>query len=200
MIIWMKGSKKYWDERYQENRLGWDVGTISTPLKEFIDQLPNKELKILVPGAGKAYEVGYLFEQGFKSVYALDISEKPLQDLQDRHPNFPKKQLLVGDFFDLEEKDFDLVLEQTFFCALLPQYRERYAKKMQLLLKEGGLLAGLFFDFPLTEKGPPFGGSLEEYSTLFTPYFDIRKLERAYNSIPPRQGTELFFIFEKKSD
>ena len=200
MIIWMKGSKKYWDERYQENRLGWDVGTISTPLKEFIDQLPNKELKILVPGAGKAYEVGYLFEQGFTSVYALDISEKPLQDLQDRHPNFPKKQLLVGDFFDLEEKDFDLVLEQTFFCALLPRDRERYAQKIQGLLKEGGLLAGLFFDFPLTEKGPPFGGSLEEYSTLFTPYFDIRKLERAYNSIPPRQGTELFFIFEKKSD
>jgi len=169
-------------------------------MKDFIDQLPSKNLKILVPGAGNAYEVGYLHEQGFNSVYALDISEKPLHDFQQRHPDFPKDQLLVGDFFDLELNDFDLVLEQTFFCALLPKERESYAQKMRSLLKEDGLLAGLFFDFPLTEKGPPFGGSLEQYRTLFSTYFHIRKLERAYNSILPRQGTELFFIFEKKSD
>jgi thiopurine S-methyltransferase len=200
MIIWMKGSKRYWDERYQENRLGWDVGSISTPLKEYIDQLTNKDLKILVPGAGNGYEVDYLHEQGFQSVYALDISNKPLSDFQQRHPDFPKSQLLVGDFFDLDLKDFDIVLEQTFFCALLPKDRERYAVKMQQLLKEGGLLAGLFFDFPLTEQGPPFGGNIEMYRTLFAAYFHIRVLERAYNSIPPRQGTELFFIFEKKSD
>ncbi len=169
-------------------------------MKEFIDQLPSKDLKILVPGAGNGYEVGYLYEQGYQSVYALDISEKPLHDFQKRHPGFPKNRLLVGDFFDLELKDFDLVLEQTFFCALLPHDRERYAQKMRSILKEGGLLAGLFFDFPLTEKGPPFGGNMELYRTLFSTYFHIRILERAFNSIPPRQGTELFFIFEKKSD
>ncbi|NNJ89074.1 MAG: methyltransferase domain-containing protein [Eudoraea sp.] len=196
----MKGSKSYWDQRYLENRLGWDVGNISTPMKEFIDQLPTKDLKILVPGAGNGYEVGYLHEQGFKSVYALDISEKPLSDFNKKYPEFPKNQLLVGDFFDLELNDFDLILEQTFFCALLPKYRERYAQKMRELLKEGGCLAGLFFDFPLTDQGPPFGGNLDMYRSLFTKYFHIRKLERAYNSIPPRQGTELFFIFEKKSD
>jgi len=200
MTIWMKGSKSYWDERYHEKRLGWDIGSISTPLKEFIDQLPSKDLKILVPGAGNGYEVGYLYEQGFQSVYALDISEKPLLDFQKRNPNFPKNQLLVGDFFELELDDFDLILEQTFFCALLPNDREGYAQKMRQLLKEGGMLAGLFFDFPLTEHGPPFGGNQEMYRTLFAAYFHIRILERAYNSIPPRQGTELFFIFEKKSD
>jgi len=196
----MKGSKSYWDQRYTENKLGWDVGNITTPLKEFIDQLPGKDLKILVPGAGKGYEAGYLFEQGFKAVYVLDISEKPLRDFRQRYPEFPESQLLVGNFFDLELNNFDLILEQTFFCALLPKDRERYAQKMRQLLKEGGLIAGLFFDFPLTNQGPPFGGSLEMYRSLFTRYFHVRKLERAYNSIPPRQGTELFFIFEKKSD
>lgn len=200
MIIWMKGSKRYWDERYHEKRLGWDIGSISTPLKEFIDQLPSKDLKILVPGAGNGYEVGYLFEQGFHSVYALDISEKPLHDFQRRHPEFPENQLLVCDFFNLELNNFDLILEQTFFCALLPKDRERYVIKMHQLLTDGGLLAGLLFDFPLTEQGPPFGGKLEVYRSLFAAYFHIRILERAYNSISPRQGTELFFIFEKKSD
>ena len=95
--------------------------------------------------------------------------------------------------------EFDLILEQTFFCALRPELRENYARKMQSLLKDGGILAGLLFDFPLEDGGPPYGGNIEEYRAFFSPYFEIRKLQRAYNSIPPRRGSELFFIFEKKT-
>ncbi len=176
MTIWMKGNKAYWDQRYHEKKLGWDIGSISTPLKEYIDQLPRKDLNILVPGAGYGYEAGYLYEQGFKAVYALDISEKPLAGFQERHPHFPKDKLLVSDFFELQRSGFDLILEQTFFCALLPGDRERYVIKMHQLLAEGGILAGLFFDFPLTEKGPPFGGDMEMYSALFTPLFSYQKI------------------------
>ncbi|MDX1334071.1 MAG: SAM-dependent methyltransferase, partial [Robiginitalea sp.] len=102
------------------------------------------------------------------------------------------------DFFEFNEGPFDLVLEHTFFCALPPDLRPQYAEKMAGLLKKGGKLAGLLFDFPLTEEGPPFGGSREEYLRLFEPFFEIRILEEARNSIPPRAGRELFFIFEKK--
>ena len=38
-------------------------------------------------------------------------------------------------------------------------------------------------DFPLTEEGPPFGGSLQHYTDLFEPYFHVNVLERSYNSI-----------------
>ena len=61
-------------------------------------------------------------------------------------------------------------------------------------------LVGLFFDFPLTESGPPFGGSHQEYMNTFEKWFDIRVLERCYNSIKPRSGNELFLIFEKKNN
>ena len=101
------------------------------------------------------------------------------------------------DFFDLQDSNFDLILEQTFFCALDPSLRESYAIKMNNLLREKGKLAGLLFDFPLTEKGPPFGGDINEYKKLFFEHFRIKTLERAYNSIKPRNGNELFFIFEK---
>lgn len=187
----------YWEQRYQEDRLGWDIGYPSTPLKAYIDQLENKSIKILVPGAGHGYEVAYLYQQGFTNVYALDVAPTPLHRLKEMLPGFPESQLLQQDFFSLEEGDFDLILEQTFFCSLPPARREDYVTTTYRLLKPGGTLAGLFFQFPLTEDGPPFGGNATMYRELFNPPFQIQTLETAYNSIPPRQGNELFFIFTR---
>lgn len=192
-----KLDKSYWEARYQQHEMGWDIGYISTPLKTYIDQLPNKTIKILVPGAGNGYEAAYLFQNGFEQTHVVDIAAQPLQRIQERNPDFPEHQLLETDFFELEEEGFDLVLEQTFFCALDPSLRPEYADKMFDILKPGGLLAGLLFDFPLSPEGPPFGGSSDEYLSLFSDKFKIHTLERAYNSITPRQGKELFFIFEK---
>ena len=193
----MKLNRTYWEERYAANNLGWDIGTVSTPLKEYIDQLENKNLKILIPGAGNGYEAIYLHKSGFANVYVLDLAKQPLEKIKAEIPEIQNKHLIQGDFFDLELQDFDLILEQTFFCALDPKLRENYVQKMVQLLKPGGKLTGLFFDFPLTPNGPPFGGSAEEYRALFDPFFKIKVLERTNNSITPRKGKELFFIFEK---
>ena len=186
----------YWEERYQKGETGWDAGKITTPIKEYIDQLTNKNLKILIPGAGNGYEFDYLIEKGFKNVYVIDIAETPLENIKKRKPEFAT-HLLHADFFSLETK-FDLILEQTFFCALPPEKRPQYVEKMASILNPKGKLAGLLFDFPLTSEGPPFGGSKEEYINRFTPKFEIKKLEHSYNSIKPRENKELFFIFEVK--
>ena len=191
-------NKDYWESRYRQQRLGWDIGSVSPPLKAYIDQLADKDLKILVPGAGYGYEAVYLYQNGFKNTYVLDIAPTPLEGIRQQCPDFPEDQLIEADFFHMEEAGFDLILEQTFFCALDPTLRPAYVLKMHELLAADGRLAGLFFDFPLTEEGPPFGGSKEEYLKLFEPFFHIRTLERSYNSIAPRQGNELFFIFDKK--
>ncbi|MDT0691542.1 SAM-dependent methyltransferase [Salegentibacter sp. F188] len=190
-------NEEYWSERYASNNTGWDIGEISSPLKEYIDQITDKELKILIPGAGNSYEAEYLYRQGFKSVFVADIAEAPLDNLKKRLPEFPSHQLLKSDFFELQDK-FDLILEQTFFCALPVNRRKDYAEKASHLLTENGKISGVFFNFNLTEDGPPFGGSKEEYLQYFSPYFEVEVLEKCYNSIPPRQGNELFFIFRKK--
>ncbi len=195
--ISMTFDKAYWESRYRERAMGWDIGEISTPIKTYVDQLGDRNMKILVPGAGHGHEAVYLYENGFTKTYVVDIASLPLQHILEVCPGFPEDHLLETDFFELEERGFDLILEQTFFCALHPTLRPDYAEKMSDLLKPGGLLVGLFFDFPLTSSGPPFGGSLNEYKQLFGKKFKIHTLERAYNSIPPRQGNELFFIFEK---
>jgi hypothetical protein len=189
--------KAFWESKYSIEETGWDIGYASTPLITYFDQMTNKELKILIPGGGNCYEAEYLFEQGFKNIFVIDIAEQPLKNLKKRFPNFPDNQLINDDFFNHQEK-YDLIVEQTFFCALDPVLRKKYVEKMVDLLAEKGKLAGLLFDFELTEEGPPFGGSSEEYLKLFPPYFNIKKLEKCYNSIQPRVGRELFFIFEKK--
>ena len=191
----------FWTERYSENRTGWDIGYPSTPIKEYIDQISNKSLKILIPGAGNAYEAEYLFQQGFHDVYVLDISSAPLEAFKKRNPQFPSDQLIQENFFE-HQGEYDLIIEQTFFCSFPPkkENRTKYAEKMSHLLKPKGKLAGLWFTFPLTgdmEKRP-FGGSKEEYLTYFDPHFKVQTFEPCHNSIPPRAGNELFGIFVKK--
>ncbi|ARS34797.1 methyltransferase domain-containing protein [Pontibacter actiniarum] len=191
-------SAAYWQQRYQQGQTGWDVGGITAPLREYFDQLQNKALRILIPGCGHAYEAEYLHNLGFTQVYVADLAEAPLQQFASRVPGFPKAHLLQADFFSLEGQ-YDLVVEQTFFCALPPDLRPNYARKCAELLYPGGKLMGLLFDTAFSSPGPPFGGDREEYRAYFSPYFDFLHFETAYNSIPPRQGRELFILLQKQA-
>ncbi len=181
----------YWENRYQEDNTPWDVGAITTPMKTYIDQLEDKSLKILIPGCGGGHEAIYLYEAGFHNVFVCDWSESALGVISESLPIFPKEQLRCADFFELEGQ-YDLILEQTFFCAIEPRLRPDYAKQCSQLLRSDGKLAGLLFGIEFPFDGPPFGGSQEEYKTYFEPFFEIEIMETAYNSIAPRMGNELF--------
>ncbi len=191
-------SEAFWTQRWEAGATGWDIGYPSPALIEYAQASIPKEASILIPGAGNAYEAIWLFENGWKRVTVLDISEIPIQRLKEKYPNYPDEQLIHGNFFD-QVGSYDFILEQTFFCALSPDLRDQYVQQMQKLIVPGGKLAGLLFNFPLTTQGPPFGGSISEYQERFSPYFNIQKLEPAQNSIKPRKGAELFFEFERAS-
>ena len=197
-----KDGKTFWSQRYREGLTGWDIGYPSIPLRTYIDGLENKSLRILIPGAGNAYEAEYLFKTGFTNVCIVDIVPEPLDAFRQRVPDFPKDQIILDDFFQHQET-YDLIFEQTFFCSFPPTKanRTRYAKKMHQLLNPNGKLVGLWFDFPLTgdmEKRP-FGGDRTEYLSYLNVYFDTLLFEKCHNSIPPRAGTELFGIFKRKA-
>lgn len=188
----------YWENRYKNKETGWDIGEISKPLKVYFDQLTNKNLRILLPGCGKAYEVEYLYNNGFHQVFASDISLTAKHDFFQRVPHFPEDNWIVEDFFSIQQK-FDLIIEQTFFCALHPSQRIDYVKKIHELLKPNGKLVGLLFNIPLNTDHPPFGGDKREYKSLFKNYFEIIKMDTAFNSIEPRKGNELFINLKKIS-
>jgi thiopurine S-methyltransferase len=187
----------YWEERYKNHLTGWDLGEVSPPIKAYVDQLEDKSIKILIPGAGNSYEAEYLYQKGFRNVSVLDFAHAPLENFKNRTSKFPENQLIHQNFFEHDDK-YDLILEQTFFCALPPQSRPNYARKMHELLNPGGKLVGLLFTFPLTENGPPFGGSKTEYVNYFNTLFQLELLEECYNSFEKRQGNELFFKFLKQ--
>jgi hypothetical protein len=187
----------YWNHKYISKETGWDIGYVSAPLKNYIDQLSDKNMKILIPGGGHSYEAEYLYNQGFQNVFVADISRVALQNFQTRVPGFPKECLLHLDFFDIQDC-FDLILEQTFFCAIDPSLRPKYAFNANRLLSEKGKLTGVLFDVPLNTDSPPFGGNKKEYLEIFEPYFNIEIMERSHNSIAERSGMELFIKMIKK--
>lgn len=118
----------------------------------------------MIPGCGNSYEADYLLSQGFTNITLLDISPTLVKILQEKFKNNSNLKIVLGDFFK-DQGEYDLILEQTFFCALPPTMRDNYVLKMYCLLAEKGLLAGLLFNKTF-ESGPPFGGSLNEYKKL----------------------------------
>lgn len=188
---------QYWDAQWKSNTIGWDLGVPAPPLVAFMDTIENKEAKILIPGCGNAYEAEYLVSKGFKNITLIDISETACAILKVKFLNQSAVRVLCEDFFKLEDK-FDVIIEQTFFCALPPIMRQRYVWKMHSLLNDHGILAGLLFNRQF-DVSPPFGGSLEEYEKLFQTAFHIDQLSTANNSVTPRANTELFFSFVKNN-
>lgn len=182
--------QSFWQSRYEIADTGWNIGNVSTPIKEFLDQLEDKELKILIPGCGFGYEAIYAHQLGFKNVYVLDFVAEPLEMLRKNCPDFPEAHILQEDFF-AHAAQYDLIIEQTLFCAIDPEDREKYAQAITRLLKPGGELRGLLFDRQF-ESGPPFGGSAAEYDALFSKYFKNVSIQPCYNSISKRLGTEVF--------
>ncbi|WP_375238968.1 methyltransferase domain-containing protein [Aurantibacter sp.] len=197
----MNKIENYWTNRYKDEKTGWDIGYVSTPLKTYFNQLENKDVKILIPGAGNAYEAEYLFNKGFKNVFVLDVSEIPLENFKKRNPIFPESQLILDDFFS-HKGQYDLIIEQTFFCSFPPlkETRLAYVNKMQKLLKPNGKLVGLWFDIPLTNdlEKRPFGGDKNLYLSYFKSNFQIKLFDKCYNSIPQRSNSEFFGIFIKR--
>lgn len=190
-------NKAYWEDRYRNQEATWNAKSITTPLQAYIDQLINPELSVLVPGLGHGHELLYLHRKGFTSSVGLDFTAMAFEETAKEQEDFPVDHVILGDFFAHEGR-YDLILEQTFFCSLSIEKRKAYVEKMHELLRPNGKLVGVLFDTFFDQDAPPYGGDRETYQALFEPYFTIEVMERAFNSIKPRQNRELFIILKKK--
>ncbi len=188
----------YWDAQYKAHITNWDLGAVSPPIKNYFEKVENKNLAILIPGCGNTYEAEFLLKQGFTNITVIDIAPTLVAVLQEKFKNKTAITIIHGDFFDHQGK-YDVIVEQTFFCALPPTMRQQYVNKMHSLLNPNGLLIGLLFNRTF-EKSPPFGGSKSEYTTLFAKAFTFLKLEDCKDSAAPRANSELWIEFKKNND
>jgi len=189
--------QSYWDKQYESNSTGWDLGEVSPPIKEYIDQIQNKNCRILIPGCGNTYEADYLLQQHFINITIIDIAPTLVEKLKNKYADNPNIHIILGDFIT-HDGQYDLIIEQTFFCAINPSLRESYIKKMSELLAPNGKLMGVLFDRTFEMEGPPFGGNQVEYKKLFQTNFDFIHFMPCHNSYHKRANTELFILLKKK--
>ena len=194
-------SAHFWEQCYQENNTGWDLGA-PTPI--FMNWCDNLELlsKICIPGAGNGYDPLYFASKGH-DVTAIDFAESPISRLEKQSKD--KKinlTALKNDIFNLEEslyEQFDYIVEYTCYCAIHPSMRMKYIEIMHRLLKKGGELVAILLPLnkDLSDGGPPFGIDLEETLDLFSHKFSIVESTKHPLSIEPRSENEQFVRFLK---
>ena len=88
-------------------------------------------------------------------------------------------RFVTGNLFDPPQDmrgAFDVVLEHTCMSALPPTMRADYRRGIDLTLRRGGLLIGVWFINPALdpgEEGPPYPFSLAELTALFADGYEI---------------------------
>ncbi|MBC7615586.1 MAG: methyltransferase domain-containing protein [Pedobacter sp.] len=187
----------FWNTCWENNQTGWDIGLASPAISAYMAQYANKNAAILIPGCGNAHEAEYLLHNGFTNITLIDIAIKAVALLKEKYDKNPKVNIILSDFFEHQGK-YDLIIEQTFFCAISPSLRKNYVQKSASLLNIEGRIIGLLFNTVFEKQGPPFGGGIIEYKTIFETNFILKKMEGCYNSIKPRANKEIFINLIKK--
>lgn len=189
-----------WQGHYDRGDLMWDIEQVSPPFANLWEERKVSPGKAIIPGCGRGHEVVYFAERGFDmtgvdfAVGAVTHLERTLaeRDLRAR--------VIHGDFFSLDvshDDCYDIMFEQTFFCAIAPSQRSLYVETVTRILKKGGLLVALFYETG-TVGGPPFNTTCADIQNYFPPNFVVEYLEKAGDSIERRKGKEWLAILRKK--
>lgn len=195
-------SPNAWNERYRNGDTPWDL---AGPTPEFVRVLDEKILPpkgtVILPGAGRGHDAILFAQRGYE-VDLIDFAPDAVEAALIAAAR--ERAVVFGycrDFFDLatvgfHQARYDVMVEYTFFCAISPDNRARYAKTAAALIKPGGILLGLFFPTQIDKPGPPFPVSQAEVEKVFAPYFEL-KFEKPQRSVKPREGREFLGYFRR---
>jgi SAM-dependent methyltransferase len=165
-----------WEEKYQAGDAPWDRGASAPPLKQYLERHPLRG-PALVPGCGRGHEVALALEHGLDAT-GLDIAPTAVAEACARYPRLADR-FVVGSLFDPPPEmhgAFDVVLEHTCMSALPPTLRPEYRRGIDLTLRPGGLLIGLWYIDPALDpghEGPPYPFSVAALTELFAEGYEI---------------------------
>lgn len=186
-----------WDDLWKRSLTPWDRKGPSLALKDAVTQHLDSPLRedgtrkrAFVPGCGRGYDVLLLASLGYDT-YGLDASETAIEAAKKNQAEEGESEayaahsidvgkgtvkFMLNDFFKNDfyadtngRGDFDLIFDYTFLCALPPELRSPWAKRMSELLAPTGRLVCLEWPLgkPPREGGPPHGLTSELYVRLF---------------------------------
>lgn len=165
-----------WDESYRKGEVFWDRGAAAPALKQYLQRHPTRG-RALVPGCGRGHEVALAVEHGLDAT-GLDIAPTGVAEARALYPHLAER-FVIGDFFNPPEEmrgAFDVVLEHTCLSALPPAMRVDYRHGVDLTLRPGGQLIGVWFINPALdpgEEGPPYPLRVEDLTALFAGDYEI---------------------------
>lgn len=165
-----------WDEIYRKGEVFWNKGAPSPPLKQYLERHEVRG-RALVPGCGHGHEVALAVQHGIDAI-GLDIAPTGIAEARALYPQIAER-FVVGDVFNPAPElrgAFDLILEHTCLSGLPPALRTDYRRGLDLMLKPGGLLIGVWFISPHLdpgEEGPPFAFPVPELTALFADGYEI---------------------------
>ncbi len=165
-----------WDEKYRKGEVFWNKGAPSPPLRQYLERHPVSG-RALVPGCGHGHEVALAVELGLDAT-GLDIAPTGVAEARALYPHLAER-FVIGDFFSPPaglRGAFDVVLEHTCMSALPPALRADYRRGMDLTLRPGGLLIGVWYinpDLDPGDEGPPYPFSVPDLTALFAEGYDI---------------------------
>ena len=165
-----------WDAAYRNGEVFWDRGAPSPPLKQYLERHPVHG-RSLVPGCGRGHEVALAVAHGL-NVTGLDLAPTGLTEARALYPPLAGR-FVVGNLSDppaAMRGAFDVVLEHTCMSALHPTLRASYRHGIDLTLRPGGLLIGVWYINPSLDagdEGPPFPFSVPALTALFADGYEI---------------------------
>lgn len=192
--------EQYWSDIYRaEESPGWNLNEPAEALKDMLPRLKLSKCRVLVLGCGEGHDAA-LFASLGHIVTAVDISPLALKNAKAKYGHMENLNFLEADLFKLPqnfEHSFDIVFEHTCYCAINPALRKNLVKVWNRMLTETGFLMGVFFAFE-KRKGPPYGGTEWELRQRLKDYYQPLFWGRWKESVPRRQGKELFIYCKKK--
>jgi len=165
-----------WEGMYRKGEVYWDRGGASPPMDQYLEQHALRG-RALVPGCGRGHEVALAVKHGLDAT-GLDIAPTAVAEARVRYPQLAER-FVEGSLFDPPREmrsAFDVVLEHTCLSALPPALRPEYRRGMNLTLRRGGLLVGVWYinpDLDPGEEGPPYPLSVADLTVLFAEGYEI---------------------------
>ncbi|CAL8373790.1 unnamed protein product [Boreogadus saida] len=190
-----------WEERWQQNRIGFHRPHVNKLLERNIKQVVNGRtgVRFFFPLCGKAVDMKWLADMGH-SVVGVEIAEKAiLQFYEDNNmryavepvPSIPGAKVYKNveksisiyhcdlyKFNSCVEGQFGAIWDRGSLVAINPEDREKYASLLLSLMAEDCryLLSTLLYN-PEQHKGPPFLVPNEQILALFGSSCDVQLLD-----------------------
>jgi thiopurine S-methyltransferase len=184
-----------WAQRWKSGQTGFHEGAPNALLAEHVARVERgagAPLRVLVPLAGKTFDMRWLAERGHEVVgveavpeairaFFADAGESPAEERRGEHPAFVhgRVTLVRADMFAVTPEAlgrFDLVYDRAALVAIDPRERARYVATCAALLRDATsrtFLVGMAYD-QSKAPGPPWSVDEATVRELFAP----RTIER----------------------